>query len=243
MRYRRLSLLVLLSAASLVLGQAPQQPPPPQLDPVNNKLDAVLLQWEKAMGDIKTLHTVVTRKSVDKQFAVEEVCQGEAKYIKPDKAGIWLVNAKKNEEFERFLCNGPVFYKWEPKLKEIHKYQSEKPNGGQALDENYVQLLFGMKAVQAKARYQMALGNEDQNYYYIDVFPKSPSDKADFTRARLVLIKTSALPRQIWFEQPNGNETTWDFSKMVTNQPIDPREFDQPPLPQGWQLKLAVMPK
>jgi TIGR03009 family protein len=239
MRYRWLSLLALLGAPSLVVGQSPQQPSPAQLDPAN-KLDAILIQWEQAMSSIKTLHTVVSRKSVDKQFAVEEVCQGEAKYLKPNKASIWLRNVKKQDEFERMLCNGQLVYKWEPKLKEIQLYELEKPKQGQVNDENFVQFLFGMKAGQAKARYQMAFSNEDQFYFYIDVFPKAPSDKVEFTRARLVLIKTSGLPRQIWFEQPNQNEITWDFSKMATNIDIDPREFDPPAAPPGWQLKRAA---
>jgi TIGR03009 family protein len=241
MRYRWLSLMALLGATTLVVGQSPQQPAVPQLDP-NNKLDAILMQWEQVMSSINTLHTVVSRKSVDKVFSQEEVCTGEAKYLKPNKASIWLQNTKKPQEFERMLCNGPLVYKWEPKLKEIHLYELEKPQQGQVSDDNFVSFMFGMKAAQAKARYQMVFSNEDQYYYYIDVFPKSAADKVEFTRARLVLIKSTGLPRQVWFEQPNQNETTWDFSKMVTNVQIDPREFEQPTPPAGWQLKRAPRP-
>jgi TIGR03009 family protein len=243
MRYRWLSLLAVASAATLALAQ---QPPPPaaKLDPANNQMDAILVQWEKAMGAINTLHTKVTRRSVDKTFGAVEVCEGEAKYVKPNKASIWLQNAAKPQEFERMVCNGQLVYKWEPRLREIHLYELEKPKQGQVSDENFVSFMFGMKAGQAKERYQMALNQEpkfltDPNYYYVDVLPKLAADQQEFKRARLVLVKATGLPAQIWFEAPNQNETCWDFSKMVTNIPIDLREFEQPTPPKDWQLKRA----
>jgi TIGR03009 family protein len=240
MHYRWLSLTALLCATPLVLfaAQVPAPAPAP-LDPANNKLDAILVQWEKAMSSIATLYTQVERKTVDKTFRTEQVYRGEAKYLKPNKASIWLQNVAKREDFERMVCNAQFVYKWDPSAKEIQIYELEKPKQGQVSDDNFVSFMFGMKAAQAKARYTMNFDKEDQYYYYVDVFPKTAVDKSDFTRARLVLIKTTGLPRQVWFEAPNQNETTWDFNKMMSNVQIDPREFDQPTPPQGWQLKRA----
>jgi TIGR03009 family protein len=233
MRYRWLSVMALLCAATLALGQPAARPQPPA-----PKLDDVLKQWEDAMSKITTLHTKVARKSVDKSLGGVELMEGEAKYYKPNKASIWLVNTQKPQDFERMICNAQLVYSWEPKLKEIHLYELEKPKQGQISDENFVSFLFGMKAAQAKARYQMVL-QMDANYFYVDVIPVTPADKAEFSRARLVLVRTTGLPRQLWFEQPNQNETTWDFTKMVTNIQVDVREFDQPTPPAGWQLKRA----
>ena len=55
-----------------------------------------------------------------------------------------------------------------------------------------------------------------------------------------MLTISTSLPRQIWFEQPNGNETTWDFPKLAPNLQIDPREFAQPVPPAGWQLRKVT---
>jgi TIGR03009 family protein len=173
---------------------------------------------------------------------VEEIWEGEAKYYKPNKASIWLVNKKKQQDFERLLCDGPKVYKWEPKLKEIHLYAPENPKQDKVSDDNFVSMMMGMKAEQAKARYQMVLSNEDTHYFYVDIYPKRADDKVEFSRARLVLVKSTGLPRQIWFEQPNQNETTWDFTNMAVNVNIDPREFDQPIPPKDWQLKRAPNP-
>jgi len=61
-----------------------------------------------------------------------------------------------------------------------------------------------MKAEEAKRRYDMSLVKQDPFYFYIEIGARFPADKADFQQARLVLWRKSFLPRQLWFEQPNG---------------------------------------
>lgn len=232
MQYRWLSVPILLGAAGLAYAQqSPAQAP--TLDPANNKLDAILLEWEKAMGGLNTLYTQVKRTAVDKVFLTNETFEGEARYIKPNKARLWLVNKdpKKQTEFEKLVCNGQNAYKWEPTKKEIHLYQMPQAKPGQVSDDNFVSMLFGMKATEAKRRYNLTLlppPPNDQHYHYIEVQPREAADKAEFTRARLVLVKATGLPRQIWFEMPNGNETTWDFTKLMPNVQLDAKDFDQP---------------
>jgi TIGR03009 family protein len=239
---RWLSLPALLLASAAVLAQTPAQPP--ALDPAKNKLDAILVQWEKAMGGINTLYTQVKRTSQDKIFMTNEVYEGEARYVKPNKARLWLINSdpKKQGEFEKLVLNGQTAYKWEPTKKEIHIYTFEAPKGGQVSDENVASMLFGMKAAEAKKRYDLTYLQSDQYYHYIQVLPRDPADKAEFTRARLVLTITTGLPAQIWFEMPNGNETTWDFKKVMPNAQLDLKDFDQPNEP-GWQLKKIANPQ
>jgi TIGR03009 family protein len=248
MRYSWLSLLALLCVTTLALAQQPP-PPLPKLDPDKNPLDAVLIQWETAMSSISTLHTKMVRTSVDKTLGGVVVCEGEAKFLKPNKASYWLQNSKKPQEFERMLFNAQFVYRWEPGEKEIHRYELPKAQQAQVNDDNVVSFMFGMKAAQAKARYKMDLSNTDASYYYIDVYPVAVADKSEFSRARLVLVKKTGLPRQLWFEQPNQNETTYDFTQMKTNIPVgagkdqlDPREFEQPTPPAGWKLKNAPLP-
>jgi TIGR03009 family protein len=245
MRSRWLSLTALLLGSALALAQQPgpqpQNPPQPTLDP-SNKLDAILLNWEKAMSSISTLHAQVRQTNVDKVLGSTTNFVGEAKYMKPNKASLFMKNEdpKRQQEFERLVCNGQIAYKWEASLKEIHIHELPKPKQGQINDDNFVSMLFGMKAIDAKRRYNLELlppPANDTFYYYIMVGPRDPQDKAEFTRARLVLTISTSLPRQIWFEQPNGNETTWDFPKLAPNLQFDPREFAQPVPPAGWQLK------
>ena len=88
----------------------------------------------------------------------------------------------------------------------------------------------------AKNRYDLKLHNVDQHYIYVDVVPKNAIDKADFTKARLVLNKDSYLPRQIWFEGPNAGEVLWDITNMQSGVKIDPKIFASPQTPKDWKL-------
>ena len=132
-----------------------QFPPAPQvgLDPANNKLDAVLYNWEKALSGLKSLKTDVTRTAKDKVFMTTEIYKGVAQYLAPNKASLYLKNAdpKKPNEFEMLVCNGQVAYKWEPSKKEIHIHELPAPKQGQINDDNFVSMLFGMKARCASA--------------------------------------------------------------------------------------------
>ena len=93
-----------------------------------------------------------------------------------------------------------------------------------------------MRAEEAKRRYVLNLAREDRYYIYVDVTPRFPADRADFQRARLVLNKDNFLPRQLWFEHPNGNEVTWDIPALKTGVPLDRRAFDAPRPPKDWKL-------
>jgi TIGR03009 family protein len=246
MPYRWLSLTALLLIGALALAQQPgPQPQNSQQPSFDPRLEAILVNWEKAMSSINSLHAQVRQINVDKVLGNTTSFFGEAKYLKPNKASLFMKNEdpKKQQEFERLVCNGQTAYKWEASLKEIHIHELPKPKQGQINDDNFVSMLFGMKAADAKRRYNLELlppPPNDTYYHYIMVGPRDPQDKAEFTRARLVLTIKESLPRQIWFEQPNGNETTWDFPKLAPNVPIDPRDFAQPVPPAGWQLKRAT---
>lgn len=252
MRSRWLSLSFLFLTSAVLFAQQPgaQTPQIPQQSPPdpNDKLDAILLNWEKAMSGMTSLDAQVKRTAIDKVLMTTEVYSGRAKYLKPNKASLWLQNEnpKKQQEFERLVCNGQIAYKWEPAQKEIHIHELPKPKQGQINDDNFVSMLFGMKAEDAKRRYDMQVltpRTNDTYYYYIQVLPRDAQDKAEFTRARLVLRTSNNLPYEIWFEQPNGNEVKWEFPRIAPNAQIDPREFGQPTPPGGWQLKRVALPE
>src|SRR4051794_30973999 len=148
---RWLSVSAVLLGSVAALAQQPGLPQPaapvpaqaPLLDPVNNKVDAILVNWEKAMNGLNTLHTAVNRTAVDKVFLAKEVFAGEAKYVRPNKASLLLFNQdpKKKSEFEKLVCNGTVAYKWEPLKNEIHVYELPKAKPGQVSDDNFVSML------------------------------------------------------------------------------------------------------
>src|SRR5262249_18312291 len=96
--------------------------------------------------------------------------------------------------------------------------------------DNFLTFLFGMKAADAKVRYDLKLSKEDQYYFYVDVLPKNDADKADFQRAQLVLNKTNYVPRRLWLEQPNKDTVMWDLPKVEVHVPLKKEDFT-PTLP------------
>ena len=137
--------------------------------------------------------------------------------------------------FEKYICTGTYLYEYAPASKVIRVHDLPQSKSGQISDDNFLAFLFGMKAVEAKQRYQLTLTPpSDQYYHYLHIQPKMAQDKADFTVARLVLLRENFLPRQVWFHQPNGNEVTWDFQARA-NVDIAPAAFEKPNLPRDWQ--------
>lgn len=228
-----------------VLAQPGQQQPPlqqPPAPPADPQLDAVLLQWEKAMTSMQSVEAICTRTSINKAFQTTEVYEGNAKFLKtsaqgtPSRASLEMYKKGRPDVFEKYIFTGTFFYEYVPSSKIIRVHEPPK---GQMADDNFVSFVFGMKAAEAKNRYQIIYvpaPPNDKWYYYLRILPKLPSQKADFTEARLVLSASTFLPRQLWFQEPNGNEVTWDFPKIMTNAALRATDFGQPALPKDWRF-------
>lgn len=241
MRVFALALTTCLATPLLLLAQgqaAPLQTPPAQ---ASSELDMVLGGWEKAMSSLDSLVAQCTRTEINKVYQAKDIYEGSAKYLRTKQGSLASLEMKKHnrpEVFERYLCTGTYFYQFVPQQKEVRVHDMPKPKQGQVADNNFLQFLFGMKAVEAKLRYEMTFvppPANDQWYYYIDIRPRTAADKVDFTRARLVLLRSNFMPRQLWFEEPNGNEIIWDFPRITANQEISLQEFAPPQLPEGWR--------
>jgi TIGR03009 family protein len=220
----------LACAATLLAQQPPAQPPPPAIDPV---LKQVLQNWEQVMGNLNALVAECTRTEVNKTWQTTKVFQGQAKFLKPNMASLEMHNKANPADFEKFLVSGSEACIYAPKSKQIQVHKLPP-------DDSFIAFLRGMKAEDAQKRYQLKLlpspPPTEKWYYYIQVLPRALADKADFTQARLVLTRDKYLPRQLWFEQPNGNEVTWDFTNLYTGVALRPDEFQRPTPPPGWQL-------
>jgi TIGR03009 family protein len=226
-------------------GSPPAAPPAVVLDPARNPLDAHLLRWEKEMRSVQTLIVQCTRTEKNKIFQRTDVYVGEARYMKlpvgssgqvENLASLYMQLKDRPEVFDRFICTGTHLYQYLPQQKEIRVYQLPPPRSGQVADDSFLSFLFGMKAEEARRRYDLRLVKEDQWYIYVEILSRFPADKADFQKARLVLNRDNFLPRQLWFEQPNGDEVTWDLPRVQAGVPMDRKEFVAPQPPPGWRL-------
>ena len=250
MRYSWLTVAGLLLAGAATHAQTPSTtgtgttpPAVPALDPAHNRLDALLLRWEREMGNIKTLETQCIRTTKDKTFGDTDVFEGFAKYLKPSMALLKLDKKGKPGVFEEYICNGRYLYEFRPLDKVIRIHELPPPKSGQLVEDSFLTFLFGMRADEARRRYDLKLTKEDENWTYIQVVPRLPADKADFQRAELVLSSKTFMPRRLWFEQPNGNEITWELPAIDSSGAhVTANDFGKPAVPTGWKMELAPQP-
>jgi TIGR03009 family protein len=241
--YSWLAVAGLSIVASAAFAQQAAQTPAgtPALDPAQARLNLLLQRWEGQMGNVQTISAQCTRTTVDKTFQTTEVFEGSAKYMKPNLAMLDLQLRGKAQVFEKYVCTGTFLYQYYLPNKEIRVYEMPAPKPGQVAEDNLMSFLFGMKAEEARRRYSLQLANEDRWYVYINIVPRFPADKADFSRARLVLNNQTFLPRELWFMQPNGNEVKWDIPRIENGAVLNRADFTSPAVPQGWTMKR--MPK
>ena len=233
MRYHWLALATLFVGTTLVFAQQPPAAPRPP-----DKLDDYLARWEKEMHNLQTLVVQCERTEKDKVFPGVDVYWGVFKFMKPNLASLEMVRKDKpNELAEKFICSGTYIYQFVFPQKEIHVHQLPVPTQGQVTDDGFLSFLLGMKAADARERYDLRLVKDDQWYIYVEVIPRTNADKADFQKARLVLNKDSFLPRQLWFEDRNGKEITWDILKVDTKgDSVRRTDFESPKVPTGWKM-------
>lgn len=243
------SLPAFLLLPIVVLAQQPQPVPPNQAQ----MLDFVLNSWEKSMTKLEHFSATCSRTSTDKTFGGQEVFEGSAKFVKtglgqPSRALLYMQKKGDPTKYEKFLYTGTFLYEYVPATKVLRIHDVPQPKPGQpAIEDNVLALLFGMKAAQAKERYDMKWIPDDKYnnkfYHYLQILPKSPQDKADFTEARLTLTSNAFLPRQVWYHQPNGNEITWDFEKVDVTTQIPLTTFAPPQkLDPGWRMERMQPP-
>jgi len=234
-----------LSALLLPWGLAFSQPQAPPAAPPggDQRLDAYLQKWEREMANVQTLAAQLNRVEKDPVFKSTQKYTGYAQYMKvrsgsrtDNLATLEMRPEGKPEIAEKIVITGAYLYQFQPARKEIQAIALPQPQVGGVSDDNLMSLLFGVKAAEARRRYELKLTNEDQYYIYVSITPRNQQDKADFQRARLVLNKDTFLPRQLWFEQPNGGEVTWDIPAIKSGVQLRREDFDAPKPPPDWKM-------
>src|SRR5262245_15421645 len=223
MRAILFTLSILAAVCFVATGEraASQQAGAP--DPNAAKLDEVLNGWEGAMAAMQSRAADCERRTDDKVFATTEVFKGKVRYVKSPgqgqgaRASLELfkqtAQGPRQDIFEKFIVTGTFLYEYQPSQKVIRIHNLPPPKQGQVAEDSLLSLVFGIKAVEAKQKWDLTYHPDslkDQYYHFVMVSPKTALDKADFTQARLALLKTNLLPAQVWFHQPNGNVVTWN---------------------------------
>jgi TIGR03009 family protein len=244
MRILGWTLLATAAAASAALAQVGA----PAAGQEN--LDTVLHGWEKGMTELKSFYVLIERTSIDKALNARDEFKGYAMFVKAppkqtgSRARLELNKVNNAQVYEKYICTGTYLYEFAPASNTVRVHNMPQNKGGPDQSESFLSFLFGMGAEQAKTRYHMdhiVPNPPDKFYHYIRVRPKLDQDKADFTEARLSLLRTNMLPAQVWYHHANGKEITWNFTKHQVDVDI-PATYFQPDVPPGWKMQ-RVDPK
>jgi TIGR03009 family protein len=217
------------------------QPPAAQPDA---KLDAHLRGWEAKMSGLQNFRADIALTRKEAVFNKNRKYTGSVLCMKPNLAVLRLDSATDKVDYEAFVCTGDAVYEYSGLQQAVTKY---KINPGAAGDNLMLDFLSGMKAEEAKRRFQLSVFNEDANYVYLDIKPLQQKDRAEFEHVRFALYgptlqQLAYLPAQVWLQKPNGDTELWEFTKPQTNVPgVDKAIFRYTPVKgkdgKDWPLK------
>lgn len=224
-------------------------------------LDAVLADWEKQNGQIKTFECSVMRLEYDATFGgpdqLKTQSKGELKYAAPDKGLfritemlVWARDPKTNqwqtskaEPEEYWTCDGKSTFQVDHKQKLVIETPIPPEMQGKAISDGPLPFVFGAKAEALKNRYYMRITtppNVAKDQIWLEAFPKWQKDAANFAWVELILTKSSKVPYAIQIYSP-GNSPLEDHAKLSRTmiQLVNPDINNPLALLAGWLGNFA----
>jgi TIGR03009 family protein len=227
---------------------SPVTPPAAPAAKSDPKLDAHLENWEKTMGALTNFRFELNLKKTDAVFKKDKPYSGVVLCMKPNLAVVRMNydGDKSGADYEAFICDGKSLYHYTGLERTITEYKLPDPKTNPVTDNLMLDFLSGMKAKDAKARFDLSLFKEDANYVYLDVKPVLGKDKEEFQQLRMALYgpntKFAYLPAQVYMVHPNGDTELWKFTDPQTNIPVlAPKDFAFQKVP-GFQMKQPPPP-
>lgn len=239
---------VLAAAAAAQPPVPPAGQPPAGVPAADPKLDGHLLQWEKRMTGVMNFRAEFSLNRKEAVFQQPREYTGEVLCMKPNLAILRLENTKNKVDYEAYVCNGKSVFEYNGLSKTITEIKL--PANAGASDNLMLDFLAGMKAADAKKRFQIALFKEDPNYVYLDIKPLLGKDKTEFEQLRLALYGPGVqapyvpyMPAQVLMVKPNGDSESWKFTKLETDLPgVQANMFQYREVP-GFQFRQAPPPQ
>jgi TIGR03009 family protein len=227
-------------------------------------LDKYLEAWEQRMRSVSALETKIILTEV--ADGSKTVYTGEASLMKPNFAKMLIkeqANPGNTKKWRHIVADGNIDdkgrgpYLWEYDYSKKIARVTQMPKNGIG-DNPMMGFLFGPKAADLKKRYVLSIDVYDEKkhndfYLHIAIRPKLKEDMQEFDRAELVLWKNNKdpkyadvwmLPARLWFQNPNGDQITWQFESMTTQKKFLPRDFKAPGFPdKDWKSEWTQPPK
>ncbi len=205
----------------------------PAAAPVDPKLDALLLAWERNSAQIKTLQGKHERRRGNTVFGTESVSEGAYYFEAPDKGRIDIKGIVPNknavammkdadgkpfsleaDRSEKWICTGREVLMIDDEQKQFQVFPLPPEMQGVNIIDSPLPFLFGMKAAEAKARFDLRLVREDveQQKALLVAIPKHAKDAQNFREAQIYLDTRLYVPALVRLFDPAGTVVTrYDF--------------------------------
>jgi TIGR03009 family protein len=238
-------------AVPVVVG--PSDPPPVAIAPAPHEkveetaLDRHLSKWEEKTAGITNLRLEIALKRTDAVLKKDTNYSGVVVCMKPHFARLRLVNSADKNDYQAYICDGKAVYAYDGALKTINRIDLPPKWPFQRLgvtDNPVLDFLTGMKAKDAKERFDITLFKTDEHYLYLDIKPRSNKDRQEFQQLRVALYgpgpateKFAYLPAQLYVLQPNGDSESWQFTNPQVNlKGVDEKMFQFEDV-KGWHVQ------
>jgi TIGR03009 family protein len=154
---------------------------------------------------------------------------------------------------EHWVCDGLSVFEYNHQQKKLIQYQLPPDMQGKAIANSPLPFVFGANANQIQQRFWMRVitPREAQGEYWLEAYPKSPADAANYQKIEIILDEKEYLPKAIQVFDPtydvrrNPKRTTFIFDERevnwnVTLQKLNifHKEFFEPALPGGWTKEI-----
>lgn len=255
-------------------GVAPQQPmgPPRPITQVEQQfVDQILQMWETESAKIETFNSRFERWQYDMVFGpgmqipfTKSV--GQVTYSKPDKGsfkieeirrwtkqdaqqetwepGDWVL--QKKEVGEHWVCDGKAVYEYKHNKKQLVVQPLPPELQGKSIVDGPLPFLFGAEAEKLKRRYWIYSKQSDPETIWLEAYPRSQSDKANYDHVDVMLNRKSMQPKAIRVHAPNNSsQAVYMFDKAKINGTLNAifgNLFSAPRTPLGWKRVVQNPP-
>jgi outer membrane lipoprotein-sorting protein len=175
------------------------------------KMDANSLAFKGVKADIKRINHY-GQLDINKEYTGTMVLK------RPTLHDIrTLIHFTVPEEQQVFVGNGvaDIYY---PKPNTI---QERKIGKYQSLFEQFYLLAFGGSGKDLLTNYDVTYAGSDDLGSHLQLIPKSPDVKKNYSKIELWLTEDKATPTQLRLTQPSGDTVTFVYTNVVLNPKIN----------------------
>lgn len=227
--------------------------------------------WQTKSDEIKTFDCEFERWEYDSVWGpgddtplVKSI--GKLSYSKPDKGsfkideirrwtkqdpnqettkpGDWVKQEK--EVGAHWICDGTAIYEYKHETKQLVVQQLPPEMRGKSIVDGPLPFLFGSDAEKLKRRYWIRSKRSDAASIWLEAYPRTQADAANYHHVEIILQRKTMLPKAIQVYLPGGSSrAVYMFKQPTINAKVSQlfsAIFKAPRTPWGWTRVVVESP-